>query len=269
MKIIISIRLALLCMLMTFGIANGTINTWYNPLDITSPLSGSFTINNNDSMIFNIDADNSSTSNFFRFATNTTLETGGTELMRITEGGSVQIGNTYSGTAKLYLVGTNATSTDQIIIGKNSAGGDLFVIRNDGLFYTGTAALSPYNYGVSGGVALYVGSSGQLGYNSSTRQSKTNIVNIENVEWLKKLTPVNFNKRKVDDDNNYLDEFESELEYGLIAEDVQEVNNDMVFSTNDGKLKGVHYDKLIVPILKLVQEQQAQIEELKKLVATK
>ena len=191
--------------------------------------------------------------------------TSGFERMRITSGGQVGIGMTPGADRQFMVKGIDATSNNFVVTFQNTSA-YLFQIRNDGLIYTGTAALSPYNYGVSGGVALYVGSSGQLGYNSSTRQSKTNIVNIENVEWLKKLTPVNFNKRKVDDDNNYLDEFESELEYGLIAEDVQEVNNDMVFSANDGKLKGVHYDKLIVPILKLVQEQQLQIEELKALI---
>ena len=51
----------------------------------------SCTINNDDSMVFNIDADNSNTANFFRFATNTTQETGGTELMRLTEAGNINL----------------------------------------------------------------------------------------------------------------------------------------------------------------------------------
>jgi hypothetical protein len=45
-------------------------------------------------MIFNIDADNSNTTNFFRWATNTKLESGGTELMKLTESGNLAIGAT-------------------------------------------------------------------------------------------------------------------------------------------------------------------------------
>ena len=83
--------------------------------------SESCTINNDDSMIFNIDANNSSTSNFFRFATNTTLETGGTELMRITETGSVGIGTSspanlldlVTTTTPLRIVNTILTNNQQ------------------------------------------------------------------------------------------------------------------------------------------------------------
>lgn len=150
--------------------------------------------------------------------------------------------------------GTN--SNDSALIVRNASNStELCKVRGDGLFQTGTSALSPYNYGVTAGpVACYISNAGSLGYNASIRESKTNIVNIENVDWLKKLTAVNFNKRKVDDEGNYLEEFENELNYGLIAEEVEEINPDMVFYTNDGKLKGVHYDRLITPILKLVQE---------------
>jgi hypothetical protein len=48
-------------------------------------------INNDDRMIFNIDADNTSTTDFFRWATNTKLESGGTELMKLTEAGNLTI----------------------------------------------------------------------------------------------------------------------------------------------------------------------------------
>ena len=165
-------------------------------------------------------------------------------------------------TGNLFVRGNNSTSANSAIYTDNSSGTTLLNIRNDGLFYTGTAALSPYNYGVSGGVALYVGSSGQLGYNSSTRESKSNIINIENVDWLKELQPVTFNKKKKDDEGNYTEELESQLEYGLIAEDVEMINSNFVFYDKDNKLAGVHYDRLITPMLKAIQEQQAIITSL-------
>ena len=95
--------------------------------------SESTCINNDDSMIFNIDANNDASGvNFFRFATNTTGETGGTELMRITDVGNVGIGtdspnlsggaagstiltvsaSTSARNAVLELNGTRTNSTD-------------------------------------------------------------------------------------------------------------------------------------------------------------
>jgi len=208
------------------------------------------------------------------------------ERMRITSGGAVQIsapsagqaltvtgrsnawttdiiGSSTTGQSYGLLVEAGTNSTDYSIYAQNQSGSiALFRVRGDGLIYTGTASLSPYNYGVSGGVALYVGSSGQLGYNSSVRESKSNITVIKNINWLNNLQPVTFNKKKKDDEGNYTEEIELELQYGLIAEDVEQVNPDFVFYNNEGKLAGVHYDRLITPILKLVQEQQQQIKEL-------
>lgn len=90
--------------------------------------SESCTINNDDSMIFNIDADNSNTSNFFRFATNTKLETGGTELMRIQENGNVGIG-TASPTNVLSVVGGNG---NQFLIDNTGQRYSQISIRNNG-----------------------------------------------------------------------------------------------------------------------------------------
>jgi hypothetical protein len=192
---------------------------------------------------------------------NNTLNT--TRLV-ITSGGNVGIGMTGYSDMRLVVRGAGTSSATFGLRIEDSSANVLFQVRNDGLYETGTRALSPYNYGVTAGpVAVFMSNAGSLGYNASIRESKINIVDIENVDWLKELKAVNFNKRKIDEEGNYLEEFENELHYGLIAEDVQEVNSDLVFRTNDGKLKGVHYDRLIVPILKLVQEQQAQIEELK------
>jgi hypothetical protein len=178
--------------------------------------------------------------------------------------GNVGIGMAGYGDMRLVVRGAGTSSATFGLRIEDSSANVLFQVRNDGLYETGTRALSPYNYGVTAGpVAVFMSNAGSLGYNASIRESKINIVDIENVDWLKELKAVNFNKRKIDEEGNYLEEFENELHYGLIAEDVQEVNSDLVFRTNDGKLKGVHYDRLIVPILKLVQEQQVQIEELK------
>jgi hypothetical protein len=83
------------------------------------------------------------------------------------------------------------------------------------------------------------------------------------------LNPVSFNKRKKDENQNYTDEFYNELDYGLIAEEAELINDQICFydETEEGKIiRGVSYTKLITPMLKMIQQQQEQIEELKALI---
>ena len=81
------------------------------------------------------------------------------------------------------------TSAAGAFIVQNNADTLLLSVRNDGLFGSGTAANSPYNLTVTGR-DCYIDSTGYLGYLSSVRESKININNIENVDWLLNLNPV-------------------------------------------------------------------------------
>jgi hypothetical protein len=117
---------------------------------------------------------------------------------------------------------------------------------------------------------LYIDDTGKLGYVSSIRASKTNIVELSDVNWLYALEPVSFNRRKQNELEEYIDEAYCETEYGLIAEDVEQVAPELCFySKVDGvdELRGVHYSKLIAPLLKAVQELKAENESLKARVA--
>ena len=131
----------------------------------------------------------------------------------------------------------------------------------------GTAISSPMR-------DLYVESTGQLGYNPSVRASKINIADNNDVSWLYQLTPKTYNKRKrvSPDTNEWTNEAESDLQYGLIAEDVESVNSNICFydadDSNTKKLAGVTYSQLITPLLKAIQEQKAEIDALKTKVAT-
>lgn len=110
---------------------------------------------------------------------------------------------------------------------------------------------------------LYISSTGQLGYVSSIRNAKINISNLELVNWLYSLNPVSFQYRTKDDEDNYTDIPEEQIEYGLIAEEVETVNSDLVFydETENGlELRGVQYSRLIAPLIKAVQQQKALIE---------
>ena len=116
---------------------------------------------------------------------------------------------------------------------------------------------------------LRIQSTGKLGYTSSIRESKTNITDLTDVSWVYNLDPVSFNYRDLETTRaedgakleTYVDTHNSELEYGLIAEDVETVNDELVFYNGDD-LAGVHYNKLVVPMLKIIQDQKEAIDAL-------
>jgi len=112
---------------------------------------------------------------------------------------------------------------------------------------------------------VYVDDTGLLGYVSSVRASKTNISELSDTSWVYNLRPVSFNYRKRNADGAYTDEAEAPLEFGLIAEEVEAVNPELVFydqTENGPELRGVSYSKLIVPLLAEVKALSARIAAL-------
>ena len=200
-------------------------------------------------------------------ARNIYFQSGGTEVMRIS--GSTRnllLGSSTEENSRLVVTGADSSASNYGIRVFNSGANLVLGTRNDGLWVSGTLTLSPYNYSVSGR-AMYVNSGGVIGYNSSTRESKSNINSITDTTWLSKLNPVSFNKRKKDDLGNYIDEVYEELDYGFIADEVEKVNTDFVFYDimPDGtkKLAGVCYEKLTAIHTKKIQELEAEIAILK------
>jgi uncharacterized protein (TIGR02145 family) len=114
---------------------------------------------------------------------------------------------------------------------------------------------------------LYIGDNYIIGGVSSIRASKKNITDIDSVDYLYQLQPVTFNYRKKDSNGNYTEEIYEERVHGLIAEDVSPVADFLVnYDVNqDGtkKMIGIEYPRLIVPLLKAVQDQKSEIDELK------
>ena len=118
---------------------------------------------------------------------------------------------------------------------------------------------------------LFIGNGNfEIGGVSSIRASKKNIENVSNVNWLYQLNPVTFNYRKKDEDGSYTEEIYKEINYGLIAEDTESIAeflinyNDKIDGTKE--MIGIEYSRLITPMLKALQQQQSQIEELKTLL---
>lgn len=88
---------------------------------------------------------------------------------------------------------------------------------------------------------------------TSTRKLKEDIQPLENqLEKIKQLQPVEFTWKK-----------DKKKDFGLIAEEVEEIYPYLVEHDNDDNLIGVKYSKLTSVLIKALQEQQHQIEELK------
>ena len=165
-----------------------------------------------------------------------------------------------------YVRSAGSNQYDMVLLDKS--GNLLFDFRYDGVL----VSTITYGYAVGGtNRAMYVDNSGNFGYNSSIRASKKNINPITDVSWLLKLVPVTFNKRKQNDSGEYTEDVYDDIDYGLIAEDTQPFNDNIVFyddvtDPTTGQvtktLKGIHYDRLISPILALVQQQATQIANL-------
>ena len=126
----------------------------------------------------------------------------------------------------------------------------------------------PDAYGTTVGATnrtLYIDNTGRIGGLSSTRESKANIAPITDADWLMSLEPVSYNRRKRTKDGVYTEEFASNTEFGLIADDVAEVRPE-VCAFVDGKVSGINYEQLIAPMLKEIQKLRAEVNALKEKV---
>jgi len=118
-------------------------------------------------------------------------------------------------------------------------------------------------------VPVIIDQDGQLGTVASSRQFKKDIKPMDQAsEAILKLKPVTFHYKDRDVKSDLTPQF------GLIAEDVEQVNRDLVVYGKDGKLWTVRYDAVNVMLLneflkehKKVEEQQASIADLKSTVA--
>ena len=150
-------------------------------------------------------------------------------------------------------------TSGNLMVGTTTSGGSGGVtLRNDGVM------IAPQVYATVVTASLrdiQMDSDGYFGYSTSTRETKDNIEPLSDVSWLYSLSPVSF---------TYKNDQAKEQQYGLIYDEVEPVNPDLCFQNEvEGELvpAGVHYSRLITPMLKAIQEQQAMIEELKAEVA--
>jgi hypothetical protein len=183
--------------------------------------------------------------------------------LRNTSVGALTLSLTSTGsdnTAIGYNAGcTSSSHSNSIIIGSFATADASNQVRLGDNTYTTFYCQGAYEGTVgSPNRDLYADNTGKIGYIVSSARYKDNIFDMEDVDWLYSLRPVNF---------TYKSDETKKQQYGLIAEEVEKVNPDFVNYNKDGQVETVSYSQLVAPMLKAIQEQQAVIEELQKRIA--
>ena len=140
----------------------------------------------------------------------------------------------------------------------NSGGGG----SGAGFPFSGSRADVTASLNVTGGIANFTASmvvDGALSVTSITETSalkyKENINEITSSDIIYNLRPVTFDWKK-----------DGSHDVGLIAEEVGDHMTELVSKDKEGNVEGVKYSKLTSLLIKAVQDQQKQIDELKSLL---
>ena len=111
----------------------------------------------------------------------------------------------------------------------------------------------------SGGSAVFINNNGKLGTSTSSRRFKEQITPMDRAsEALFALEPVNFRyKPEIDPAGT--------LQFGLVAEDVEKVNPDLIVRDKEGKPYSVRYDQVNAMLLnEFLKEHKAFVQEQRK-----
>jgi hypothetical protein len=135
----------------------------------------------------------------------------------------------------------------------------MFYRTTDGHLVLGSNTETKGNFCATGGVTA-------LQTSSSDKRLKKEIKPFNAKQIIDKLSPVEFEWNKKA--NKYNSNLElNKKNYGLIAQDSDNIIDNLVFDLPDGNgYKGVRYEKLIPILLQAVKEQQKEIDELKSIV---
>jgi hypothetical protein len=112
-----------------------------------------------------------------------------------------------------------------------------------------------------GGTAVFINASGKLGTVTSSRRFKEQIKPMERAsEALYSLKPVTFHYKKEIDATGT-------SQFGLVAEEVEKVNRDLVVRDKQGKPYSVRYDQVNAMLLNEFLKEHHQVQDLKVTVA--
>jgi hypothetical protein len=112
------------------------------------------------------------------------------------------------------------------------------------------------------GIPVLINSDNKLGTTTSSRRFKDDIRPMDKAsEAILALTPVTFHYKKEIDPSGI-------SQFGLVAEDVEKVNPDLVVRDKEGKSYSVRYDAVNAMLLNEFLKEHSTVQELKNEIAT-
>ena len=161
--------------------------------------------------------------------------------------------------------GANLTTNDSnnIDIGFNVGGvaGESNTIRIGNFDITDTFIRGISGATIATGGAVFVASDGHLGTITSSRRFKEDIKPMDKAsEALFSLKPVTFRYKKEIDRT-------ATLQFGLVAEDVEKINPDLVVRDENGKVNSVRYDQVNAMLLNEFLKEHRKVRELEATLA--
>ena len=147
-----------------------------------------------------------------------------------------------------------------IDIGNFGVAGDTNTIRIGDVQNT-TYMSGIFGQSSAGGVAVFVNSDGKLGTTVSSQRFKDDIKSMDNAsEAILALQPVTFRYKKTFDPTGA-------PQFGLVAEDVEKVDPDLVVRDKEGKPYTVRYDAVNAMLLNEFLKEHRKVQELQATVA--
>jgi Chaperone of endosialidase len=169
--------------------------------------------------------------------------------------GSSALANSTTGNGNIALgssAGSNVTTASNVICIGSGGGNNSNRCFIGGIFGTS----SP------GGASVFINSGGQLSAPGSSRRFKEDIKPMERAsEVLYALKPVTFHYKKEIDPQEI-------PQFGLVAEEVEKVNPDLIVRDKEGKPYSVCYDQVNAMLLNEFLKEHEKTEKLEATVAT-
>jgi hypothetical protein len=161
-----------------------------------------------------------------------------------------------SNTALGFQAGANlANASNNIYIGSPGVAGESSTTRI-GDVQTKTFIAGINGATASGGVAVFVNSSGQLGTLTSSARFKDEIKPMDKVsEAIFALKPVTFRYKKGQDPKGI-------PQFGLVAEEVEKVNPDLIIRDAEGKPYSVRYEAVNAMLLNEFLKEHPKVQEI-------
>jgi trimeric autotransporter adhesin len=151
--------------------------------------------------------------------------------------------------------GVNINGSDNIVIGNPGVSGESNVIRigGDNQFQTVIAAIYGVNESGNSRLPVYINEFGQLGTTASSQRFKDEIKPMEKAsEALLRLKPVTF---------HYKGDKQATPQFGLVAEDVADVNPDLIVRDKKGEIYSVRYDAVNAMLLNEFLKEHRKVEQ--------